>query len=288
MAAAITTTVLRRSKGAVVRKGDLVGVLYSGNLNDANKTPFDANYDFSTFSLVPGRQLFTFTLGSGSVIAGWEQGLNGRRLGEVVELTIPSELAYGSAGSPPVIPPDAALQFKVELVGAIPAGKEAAVYPDYKDLGLSRKAINLIEASTIEAVSRKLGTVLDDNINGGNNSDLLIGFAGNDALNGGASADLLIAGGDSNLYVYTSASDSVAARNKQDQIIEFNPRRDKIDLSPIGDNLTFIGKQKFSNTAGEVRFTPGHLQLDSNGDGKAELEILLLGTSRLTSNNLIL
>jgi len=89
----------------------LLACSISGNLDDANKTPFDANYDFSTFSLVPGRQLFTFTLGSGSVIAGWEQGLNGRRLGEVVELTIPSELAYGSAGSPPIIPPDAALQF---------------------------------------------------------------------------------------------------------------------------------------------------------------------------------
>ena len=110
-----------------LRKGDVLGVLYSGSLENGGGQRFDANYDFNTFSVIPGRQLFTFTLGSGQVIQGWDQALSGRRLGEVLDLVIPSELAYGSAGAPPSIPPDAPLRFRVELVGAIPAGESKAV-----------------------------------------------------------------------------------------------------------------------------------------------------------------
>lgn len=287
MAANITTTVLRSSKGPVVRSGDLVGVLYAGNLIDADKTQFDANYDFTTFSAVPGRDLFTFTLGSGSVIAGWDQGLTGRRLGEVLELTIPAELAYGSAGAPPRIPADAPLQFKVELVGARPQGETKAIYPDLADLGVSKKEIKLLQSAKTKTSSSKVGTGLDDSIIGGPNADLIIGLGGSDSITGGPSGDVLIAGSGNNQFIYTDINES-AARNKQrDQIIGFNRKTDTIDLSSIADNLHFIGKKSFSKTAGEVSFLNGSLLLDSNGNGKSDFEIVMLGTKQIGSNNLI-
>lgn len=57
-----------------------------------------------------------FTLGAGQVIAGWDQGLLGICEGEKRKLVIPSNLAYGSSGSPPTIPPDSALVFEVECI----------------------------------------------------------------------------------------------------------------------------------------------------------------------------
>ena len=57
-----------------------------------------------------------FTLGAGQVIAGWDQGMLGICVGEKRKLVIPSDLAYGSTGSPPTIPPDSPLIFEVECI----------------------------------------------------------------------------------------------------------------------------------------------------------------------------
>ena len=59
---------------------------------------------------------FTFTLGQGQVIKGWDQGVVGMKVGEVRKLTIPSELAYGANGIPGVIPGGATLVFEVTLL----------------------------------------------------------------------------------------------------------------------------------------------------------------------------
>ena len=56
------------------------------------------------------------------MIEGWDKGLVGERLGSVVELTIPAEQAYGEAGNGDRIPPNSPLDFKVELLGSLPAG----------------------------------------------------------------------------------------------------------------------------------------------------------------------
>lgn len=77
------------------------GWLYSASAADHKGTQFDSGS-------------FTFTLGTGAVIAGWDQGLAGMKVGGKRSLSIPSGLAYGSAGSGP-IPPNAGLQFDVEL-----------------------------------------------------------------------------------------------------------------------------------------------------------------------------
>lgn len=91
----------------VVKAGDTISVQYTGKLTDGTK--FDSSYDH-------GGQPFTFTVGVGQVIKGWDQGLLGAKVGEKRTLTIPSDLGYGATGAGGVIPPNATLIFDVELV----------------------------------------------------------------------------------------------------------------------------------------------------------------------------
>ncbi|XP_056133296.1 peptidyl-prolyl cis-trans isomerase FKBP2 [Lampris incognitus] len=88
------------------RKGDVLNMHYTGKLEDG--TEFDSS--------VPRDRPFTFTLGIGQVIKGWDQGLLGMCEGEKRKLVIPSELGYGDRGAPPKIPGGATLIFEVELL----------------------------------------------------------------------------------------------------------------------------------------------------------------------------
>lgn len=84
-----------------------VVVNYTGTLEDGSI--FDS-------SLKPGREPFTFTLGAGSVIKGWDLGVKGMKVGGKRKLTIPADLGYGDKGAGNVIPPGATLIFEVELL----------------------------------------------------------------------------------------------------------------------------------------------------------------------------
>ena len=84
-----------------------VVVNYTGTLEDGSI--FDS-------SLKPGREPFTFTLGAGSVIKGWDLGVKGMKVGGKRKLTIPADLGYGDKGAGDVIPPGATLIFEVELL----------------------------------------------------------------------------------------------------------------------------------------------------------------------------
>jgi len=100
--------VKKRAENCTVKskKGDLLHMHYRGTLENGEE--FDSSYTRG--------QPLTFTLGSGQVIKGWDQGLVGMCVEEQRKLVIPSELAYGKKGAPPKIPPDATLTFHVELV----------------------------------------------------------------------------------------------------------------------------------------------------------------------------
>jgi FKBP-type peptidyl-prolyl cis-trans isomerase FkpA len=92
--------------GPVPKHGDTVTVHYSGWLADGTK--FDSSVDRD--------EPFSFVLGAGQVIQGWDQGVAGMRVGDKARLTIPPELAYGEQGYPGAIPPHATLIFEVELL----------------------------------------------------------------------------------------------------------------------------------------------------------------------------
>ena len=92
--------------GTEVKTGMLVLVDYEGRL--ANGEKFDSSYD--------RREPFSFKIGAGQVIQGWEEGVIGMKVGGKRKLVIPPDLAYGEAGAPPRIPPNATLTFEVKVL----------------------------------------------------------------------------------------------------------------------------------------------------------------------------
>ena len=94
--------------GAEAKPGQTVSVNYVGVLFKGGKE-FDASWKRN--------EPFSFALGKGAVIPGWDQGVAGMKVGGRRELVIPSALAYGVKGSPPSIPPNAPLVFVIDLLG---------------------------------------------------------------------------------------------------------------------------------------------------------------------------
>jgi FKBP-type peptidyl-prolyl cis-trans isomerase len=98
---------LQEGTGEEAKAGKTVSVHYTGWLE--NGTKFDSSHD--------RRQPFSFPLGAGHVIRGWDEGVAGMKVGGKRKLTIPPNLGYGARGAGGVIPPNATLVFEVELLG---------------------------------------------------------------------------------------------------------------------------------------------------------------------------
>ncbi len=99
--------------GAEVQTGDTVSVNYTGWLQDGTK--FDSNTDPAFNHVTP----LQFTVGSGNVIPGWDEGVAGMKVGGKRRLIIPPDLAYGASGAGSVIPPNATLTFEVEVIEVV-------------------------------------------------------------------------------------------------------------------------------------------------------------------------
>jgi hypothetical protein len=110
--------------GPEAKKGDKVKVHYTGRL--MNGKQFDSSV---------GKDPFEFTIGQGSVIKGWDEGVPGMRVGGKRKLTIPWQMAYGEAGSGDKIPPKAALKFDIELLEIVGVDGGTAS----KDAGAAKK-----------------------------------------------------------------------------------------------------------------------------------------------------
>ena len=95
--------------GAVAQTGDTVTVNYVGSLTDG--TVFDASANHAQTA-----NGFSFTLGAGQVIKGWDEGIVGMKVGGKRKLVIPAALAYGDQSPTPAIPPNSTLVFEVELL----------------------------------------------------------------------------------------------------------------------------------------------------------------------------
>jgi FKBP-type peptidyl-prolyl cis-trans isomerase len=104
--------ILTAGSGETAEAGQVAVVHYTGWLYD-EESPDNRGTKFD--SSVDRGQHFEFPLGAGRVIQGWDRGVAGMRVGEVRELTIAPELAYGERGAGDVIPPGATLVFEVEL-----------------------------------------------------------------------------------------------------------------------------------------------------------------------------
>ena len=109
--------------GDTPQPGQLVTVQYTGWLTDGTK--FDSSLDRA--------EPFTFALGKGQVIPGWDEGVATMKVGGKRQLLIPSDLAYGEQGAGGVIPPNASLIFEVELLDIQPGAPESPAKVDEKD-----------------------------------------------------------------------------------------------------------------------------------------------------------
>jgi len=98
---------IEKGTGATAKPGDEVTVQYVGVGYDSEEE-FDSSWSRN--------EPFAFQLGAGQVIPGWDQGVAGMKVGGRRELIVPSNLAYGPAGSPPVIGPDETLIFVIDLL----------------------------------------------------------------------------------------------------------------------------------------------------------------------------
>jgi peptidylprolyl isomerase len=123
----LKVNVISEGDGPVTKKGDALQVNYLGQAWDST-TPFDNSFDRG--------QPFDLTLGAGQVIKGWDQGLEGQKVGSRIEIGIPPELGYGAQGQGD-IKPNATLVFVVDILKAVTIPKSATGTPvaqDDKDL----------------------------------------------------------------------------------------------------------------------------------------------------------
>jgi len=166
---------LSTGDGKVAAPGDYLTMHYVGVLH-ADGSEFDSSWSRDT--------TFSFALGVGQVITGWDEGIVGMAVGGRRVLSIPSEMAYGSASPSPAIPADSALVFVVDLLGAVSPVDEI----DNADAPVDELQVEVIEAGTgaeilagqvvevhFVAVDQVTGDVIDNTWIGGQPAQFVVG-----------------------------------------------------------------------------------------------------------------
>ncbi|MDF2259606.1 FKBP-type peptidyl-prolyl cis-trans isomerase [Streptomyces ferralitis] len=117
----LEVNVISQGSGPTLAKGSLAEVNYLGQTYDSD-TPFDTSF---------GKQPFNLVVGTGQVIKGWDQALEGQKAGSRITITIPPDLGYGAQGQPPQIPPNATLFFVVDILKGVtpPPSAKGTVQP---------------------------------------------------------------------------------------------------------------------------------------------------------------
>lgn len=278
--------VLRPSSGARVSDGDELGMFYQGWTIDPDHpdglgTVFDGNYSFE-YSFSPTNNIFIFELGAGTVISGWDEALAGRRVGQVLELRIPADLAYGSNGAGDLIPADTDLLFKVFIGGYIPEGSDTSSLYDLTMYGIDTSDFGDFQAGIDALAGREqIGYKGRDVIEGNEYSNALIGLGGKDKLIGGAAGDYLHGGAKRDLYVYEALTDST--RQDSDVILHM-ANNDRIDFRTLNNDLEDRGfdslffdasRGRLTGVEGQVIYATNasKIRVDANGDGRADMVI---------------
>jgi len=141
-----------------------------------------------------------------------------------------------------------------------------------------------------------IGTNANNKIDGLAGDDTINGLGGKDSLTGGLGKDLLTGGTGKDIFVFNASAESKIGA-KKDLITDFSHKQgDKIDLSgidakigtSIDDSFTFIKSSAFHKVAGELHLVKGVLSGDTNGDGKADFEMQIVGVQKLVPVDFVL
>ena len=140
------------------------------------------------------------------------------------------------------------------------------------------------------------GTNANNKFNGLAGNDTIKGMGGNDFIIGGLGADKLTGGAGKDTFDFNSSLEIGKKGATRDSILDFTHGQDKIDLSGIdakiitsaNDKFTFIGSSAFHNKAGELQYVKGVLSGDTDGNGKADFEMLIVGIQKFVPAEFVL
>jgi len=187
--------------GVATQNGDTISVRYTGKL--LNGTVFDSNAD----GIKPE---FSFQLGAGRVIKGWDTGLLGVNVGDVVFLSIPADQAYG-ANATGSIPANSPLNFQVEVLGR--SNTTASERLSALQFGVPNTVLQAYLATANSQEADLKGLDAADQLTIGPKGGAVLAAAGNDSLTGGLGNDLLAGGLGADIFVLSVGNDVISDFN---------------------------------------------------------------------------
>jgi len=187
--------------GVATQNGDTISVRYTGKL--LNGTVFDSNAD----GIKPE---FSFQLGAGRVIKGWDTGLLGVNVGDVVLLSIPADQAYG-ANATGSIPANSPLNFQVEVLGR--SNTTASEWLSALQFGVPNTVLQAYLATANSQEADLKGLDAADQLTIGPKGGAVLAAAGNDSLTGGLGNDLLAGGLGADIFVLSVGNDVISDFN---------------------------------------------------------------------------